>query len=584
MTQQAWTADDFQGLTPGVDVRRSPKFFALNGRNFVFDSKGVKSPFGTRLLVPDSIRISKGVQGFRVHLPTGDRTFHMFGDCVAEWDEGLGTWQTLYVTPDTSLVFNRWTIGYVNGTIYLCHPRVGLLSYDLDSSTMVRTTGEGLPTAPIAICTNNGRLIIVDDDFMYWSTQSVGNDFTPRLAGAGFQKIGDRVLGAVITVTAFAGGVLTWTTGGVMRSQFTADQAVYQHRAMNTEYRPINSFCTIKTDEDTTVILDKRGLFSCDGGTPQPYAPVFNEFLIEYIEQNRYWQGNALRMEWDEVQRRIYISVSATTDGVFQKAFVYYPPMDKWGLLNEPHFGVFPIGINFGTRTDDYFGLCTASGHVKMFEEVGSKETPSWSPTTDHYNPLTQKPAYQPEGDQGQVLSSSAIVNTIPTLALAGTRQAYLPSGGGVPVYGVLVGLDAQIQLGLLRFPLQTANDQLMEVIQLAVGSEDSRLTSGPSTDFNLRPPGVTDEDYNAEQGAESFGLFPTDYVNCQLRIIATMDGKSYADSEVPALVQFLRGIRYYSCSVIGVWHIFEMTAESVGEAFHLTAFELTAAAAGRLS
>src|SRR3546814_8565566 len=63
----------------------------------------------------------------------------------------------------------------------------------------------------------------------------------------------------------YAGGVLTWTTGGLMRSEFTCDQETYRHRDINTEYRPGNSFCVLQTDKNTSMILDERGIYRSQG-------------------------------------------------------------------------------------------------------------------------------------------------------------------------------------------------------------------------------------------------------------------------------------------------------------------------------
>ena len=586
MTQQAWTADDFQSLTPAVDPRRSTKFFALSGRNYVFDSIGIKSPFGSRLLVPEPIGNPAHVQSFRIHLRTGDRVFRMVSDAILEWDEANGGWQIIYITPDTSVAPNRWTFGYLNGFVYFCHPRVGLLAYNVDTGVCARVTSAGTPDNPIACCVSNGILCVINQEYMLWSAQSNGQDWAPRLAGPGFQLINDRVAGDPITITAYAGGTLTWTTGGVMRSQFTADQAVFQHRALNTEFQPINSFCTIKTDEDTTVILDRRGLFSCDGNLPQPYAPLFNEYLIGLIERNpELWQKQNLRLEWDELQRRLYLSYSfSEVDALYEQAFVYYPPLDKWGQFNESHYGLGPEKINFGSRSNDFYSYVGADARVNLFLSTGSREGNPVDPTTDWYYPRLDKPPYQPEGDSGQVLSSSMVMSTIPTLPLVGTRAGFIPSGGGMRVIGPLTGLDAQIRLGLLRFPLSTANDQVNEVVQLFVGSAKSRETDGPTTDWNLIPPGVTNEDWNVVAAAEEFGLSIVDYINSSTRIIGTRDGKTEFYSEIPELVEFNRDGRYYSCCVPGVWHIFEMNATVVGEGFHLSTFELTGVPQGRLS
>lgn len=587
MPQQAWRADDFDGLTPGIDPRRSEKFFALNGQNYVFDSLGVKSPFGNRYLTPYGLGLPAHAQGYRLNLRSGNRTFTMTGDAIMEWKEDVGGWRILYITPDTTLAPYRWTFGYLNGKVYFCHPSVGIIVYDLDSDSCYRHNGAGVPSSPIALCVNNGRLCVIDPLYFYWSTQSNGMDFTPKLAGAGYQLISDRVPGEPIMISDYAAGVLIWTTGGCMVSRFTADQAVYQHRLLNTEYSPINSFCVFQTDENTIVILDERGFFQSQGGAPTAFAPVFNEFLIDYIKRLKLTTGDVpnVRVEWDSVYRRVYLSVSQSrTDPLFESAFVYYPPLDKWGQFSESHYGVIPIRISTGERAGDYSAFVDGEGRVRILREIGSREVLPADPSLDSFYPLVQKPDFAIAVDSGMVLSSSAAVSTVPMGVRDGQPAGFFARSGDVPAPVALTGLSARIQLGLLRFPLQDTNDRLVEVIQLFVGSIVSASPDGVSTDFNLIPQGVTDDDYNVVAAAEQYGVEVVGYVNSNLRIIGTKDGRSEFYSEVPALVEYQEAGRYYSCCVPGVWHILEMSADDVGEAFHLQSFELTGAAAGRLS
>src|SRR3546814_14784179 len=70
-------------------------------------------------------------------------------------------------------------------------------------------------------------------------------------------------------------------------SEFTGDQETYRHRDINTEYRPVNSFCVLQTDKNTSMILDERGIYRSQGEAPEPATPLFNEFLKDYIQKNR---------------------------------------------------------------------------------------------------------------------------------------------------------------------------------------------------------------------------------------------------------------------------------------------------------
>lgn len=527
MPQQAWKALDIGGITPAIDPRRSEGLFALGGKNYVFDSLGPKSAFGNRLLSSTQITSPGHFQGNRIRTPNGDRVFYFGHTTITEWKEETNEFIIIYTFESTAGNAYRWTHGYLNGKIYFCHPSTGILVYDIVTEVCADLVGPGVPEQSIAICVDNGRLIAIDIDFMYWSVQSNGADFTPTLGGAGFQKINERIAGAPIMVTSYGRGVLTWTTGGVMRSEFTGDAEVYRHRGINTELRPINSFCTIKMDDDTVIILDERGLFQSRGEAPEPVGALFNEFLLKYIQKNNLREGLNIRLEWDDLQRFMYISISTSfVDAIYEKAYVYYPAIDKWGTFDEPHYGIFPARIDFGQRADDYFGFIGSDRRLRIWMDTGSRQ----------------------HGD------------------------------------GTLLPLDASIQVGLIRFSeLGESMDQLLEVNQIMIGNALSGDPNVLGEDFNLVPEGQ-DEDYNILSGAEDLGFERSNYINHKIRILGTIDGHTVFDENTPMLTYFSKAVRHYATTCQGLWHMLELSATEVGESFHCKAFELTASYAGKLA
>lgn len=584
MTSVAWKAADIQGLTPALDLRRSDKVFALGGKNFAFTSKGPRSIFGNRFLLPFTLGRPNHAQAIRIRLRSGDRVFTFAGDAILEWDEPAGGWKILYASPVTDLDPYRWTAGYLNGLIYFCHPRTGILVLDPESDIVYSHDGPGVPTSPLAICVNHGRLVVLDDLYLSWSWQSDGLNFEPALGEAGQQLISDRVAGFPIMVNTYAQGVLVWTTGGVMRSEFTGDQEVYRHRNMNTEFRPVNSFCTIQQDDNTIVILDERGLFQSQGGTPEPFTPLFNEFLIEYIRQNKLILGQNVRVDWDDVRRLLYVSLSISENSsIYERTFVLYPSLDKWGTFNEIHNGILPVGIIGTQRSGQHYGFVDESGYVRFWGDYASREV---LPTTARLNlryPLIHKPSYVEDGGACIVTSSSLTFNSEPQsehLYPAG----YYANDSNTVAAAETEGLDAKLQVGLIRFDPSDSHDRMTEITGIMLANQESGPETQLGEDYLTVPDGVSDEDYLAVEGAEDFGEDSLAYVNHQVRVVSTIDGRSTFMEADPQLEQFTEGARHYSCSSVGVWHILEVSAESPGEAFHLRAFELTATDAGRLS
>jgi hypothetical protein len=589
MAQGNIRTSDIKGFTPAVEPTRSQELFILNGKNYVFDTLGPKSVFGNRVLLPQPLGKPQHTQGIRLKLRTGDRAFTITGDSILEWSEALGGWRVIYVTPDTTLSPYRWTWGYLNNKMFFCHPRTGILVYDLETQVCVPHDGPGVPAEAIGIVINNGILVAIDAEFFYYSAPSDGMNFNPTLGGAGFQRISDRVSGYPIMVTSYTRGCLTWTTGGVMRSEFTGDAAVYRHRALQTEYRPVNSFCSCRIDDDTVVILDERGLFQSKGEAPTAFAPLFNEFLGPYIQDNDLRVGDNLRVEWDELERRLYVSTSLSySDSIFENCFVYYPNLDKWGQFNERHYGILPLRIDGSERSDDFYGFVDSAGVVRVWQEVGSRELVTLSgagvvkAAQNLVYPPIQQPATYPEGDSGIILSSSAITNTISTATL--TQVAgYYELDAMAPAEPELTGLDASIQIGLYRPVDQDSSDRMSELLTVLIRSIQSGPQDQVSVDFSLIPNATADEDYNVISGSDDYGFENLNYVNHGFRIISTIDGVTEFGVTTPSLVAFAKGVRYYSCTAVGLWHILEMTANQVGESFHPVTLEITATDAGRL-
>lgn len=584
MASQTVVMRDVLGLSPGVEPRNSDRIFLLDSRNAVFDSLGPKSDFGSRFITTYPLGEPEHSQGCRLRVQGGDRVFTFTSDSILEWRQDLGGWAVIYVNPDGPVQPYRWTSGYLNGVMYFCHPSTGMLKYPLDSQICQKMFEDGVPSQPISMCVTNGRVCIMDEGFLYWSGPSSGLDYIPRLGGAGFQRIADRVAGDPIMVMPYAKGALVFTTGGILRCEFTGDSAVFHFRSMNTEYRPINSFCLFMLDDNTVGIVDERGIFQTSGETPTPAAPLFNEFLIQYLQRYQFKQGFNVRVEWDDLKKRLYLSTSTTRySALYEKAFVLYPTVDKWGSFDKAHYGILPLLIQDGADTLDYFGFVDSDGLVNYWLEAASCEIPTDQVGLNAIYPLIQKTPSYASGEVGRICSSSMTLNTVSVSEIAGEVAGYYVPGSDTPVTPNLGPLDAMVQLGLIYLGDSAEHDRMIEVNRLFIGSAHSGLADLDTEDWALIPSGTSDEDYAAGIGTEDFGVEGTNYVNHGLRLIGTVDGRAIWDSVVPEMVQFNRAGRNYSCHVTGVWHILELTAEEVGQAFHIRHVRFTATDGGTL-
>lgn len=591
MAEQNFKASDIKGFTPSIEPTRSDELFALAGRNYIFDTRGPKSAFGNRYLLPQALGKPEHSQGLRLKLRGGDRCFTFASDSILEWDENAGGWKVIYVTPYTGSGPNRWTWGYLNGLLFFCHPRTGILVYTIETGICQPhgDIGIGTPDEALSIVINNGFLCVVTPILFAWSAPSNGLDFNPTLGGAGFQLISDRVSGFPLAVTSYTRGCLTWTTGGVMRSEFSGDQAVFRHRALQTEYRPVNSFCTCKIDDDTVVILDERGLFQSKGEAPTPLTPIFNEFLQDYLQNNNINLGTNVRIEWDELQRRMYISTSLTeSNALYENCFVLYPNLDKWGQFNEQHYGILPLLIKDTERADDFYGFVDSDGRVRYWQHTGSREIRVEDSTTAQGANLVYPPMEKPfsfeDGEVGTILSSSGVLNSFADVEVDGPAGFYVWDGdSATALTPERTGLDARVVFGLLRVLGQQSADQLGEVTGVMIRSL-SEDNAHVGTGFNIDPIAPATMNLNQLTPTTSERFVDENYVNHKLRIIGTLDAESVFTEQEPSLVGFAKSVRYYSCSVIGLWHMMELRAEDVGESFHPVTFEVTAIPAGRLN
>lgn len=587
MATQKFAVRDIKGLTPAVDKTVSEETFAIDGANYIFDSRGPKSAFGSRLLTRQRLGKPEYTQGFRVRLRTGDRCFLVDGEGIWEWLESVGSLVLRYETPNTTLSPHRWTFVYLNGYVYFAHPRVGILALDLETDVCLphRIIGTGTPTEVLAISTVAGRLAAITPTLFCWSAPSDGKNFTPSLGGAGFQVINERVSGSPIMLTSYARGCLTWTTGGVLRSEFTGDAAVFRHRALNTEYRPVNPFCTCKVDDDTVVILDERGLFQSNGEAPTPFAPLFNEFLINFLQDGNYNVGSNLRVEWDELRRLMFISVSRSyADPIFESCFVLYPPMDKWGQFNERHYGILPTRIQNSERADDYYGYADELGYIRYFASTPYREASdldvSGIESADLYTPTRAWPTQFGDSESGATVAAFGRLRVTEPDSIIRRAEYYVP-GSSSPVTPKRLGLNSWIKFGLFRPTGPVAADEMSEIVNMTIRSVITGPESQLSADYN-QDAGVS-EDYNLGGLAVDYGVETANYVNHKVRLIGTLDGETEYLSAEPDVVGFDRAGRYYACSVTGVWHMVEVSALDVGESFHIRTFEFTAASAGRL-
>lgn len=564
-------ARDIKGLTPEISAVNSDETFALSGKNYVFDSRGPKSAFGSLFLNDLPVTPKAGFQVLQI----ASRTFVCTNESISELQVATQSLVPVLAFEPFQLIA-RWTHGFLNGVIYFCHPGIGVLYWNQRNGQRGLLQVPGVPDAPIAIVVDNGRLVILDAFTLSWSAQSDGGNFSPALGGAGSQLVSDRVSGDPLMVTSYGRGVLTWTTQGVMRSEFSGGVETYRHRGINTEYRPINSFCVAKLDDETSIILDPRGLFASRGEPPTPFAPSFNEFLIGELRKNDSLEENNVRLEWDPFSRRVFISRAfALNTNLYNQAFVLYVPLQKWGSFDHQHYG---YGHGLWLDSNGVVNVLAGTPFMQAREAQGTQGSAHSFDRLRLYPELAQRQR-----------KTFALSSTLRLAALSESQQ----SGFQVPGLYTFDGsskvvitkgpLDAVLVVGHFRLLQGFAADELSQTMDIFVGSVESKELSTSDVDYNIVPNGVSDEDYNIVIGSEDFGLNPLSFVNFALRSIGSIDGISAFDVKTPLLSRFAQAMRVYAGGSMGIWHSVELKASIAGEFFHLQMLQLNAVPAGRL-
>lgn len=587
MPAVSFSATEIRGLAPSLDVRGLDSPVVTDGRNIVLDSDGIRSAFGAELLDSAPVKSTVGTQGVALDIEESNRSIVMFDNWMGEWDGVRGTWIPRAFFTSTVARPHRWTKAFVNGFVFLCHPVVGILWLNAETNEVGQLNVPGLPALPVAIAQNQGRLIVMNDAFLTWSAQSNGFDFTPQIGGPGFQLINDRVPGRPLMIASVARGVLTWTTRGLMFSEFTGALEVYRHRAVNTTFRPVNSFCVQafsgqqgqQIENDSVVILDRRGLFQTDGGLLRPFAPDFNEFLIERFKRIHFLEFSNLRLEWHEEFQHLYLCESVTDrSDTYTRSWVYYPPLGKWGSFDATHRGLFPVRISRGAMRGNWMAYHAKSDNrLRLLRRVPHVKNIPITLGTNLVRRGWRETAVN--GGRSVVTLRMATSAEIESLSSADGYFTH-DFAGKAPLEKM--SLDATATVGVFKLSAGEVISRLSEIHNVLIGSLTARSDLVPEEDFLVPMEGVEDMDYDVLSGAEDFGVAPYTTVSYSLELLSSFDGMTVATKTTPYLEDFHPTAQLFSAFQPGVWHAFRINATKPGETFQLKWVEFQGILSGR--
>lgn len=461
---------NIESYLPSIEPKNTDQVFALDGRNFRFDSLGPKSGFPTRLLSAFPLYAPTDVQGIRVQ----DRTLVFTDDAIlARRDTVPFMWELLYTfaSPIPTAQRGRWSAIFIDGKLFVNHPYRGFLSSEIEEGTLklwltpqTETTIPGLPSRIKMMDVIHGRAILVTDTTVYWGPTGEFSDLTPALGGAGNQDLDEYVKGTYIGLTGFQDGFIVWTTAGALLAEFIGGDLTWRWSAVRTEERPIGPYATVNLVNGPSVFLSRRGLMiSSNGGTPEDWTPEFNEFFRESLITNQ-TERQQWRLEYDSNNAMLFVMLSSNRIN-YERAYVLGPTLNKWGIFSDRVYGFLPF-------TSEYFGYVDVNGFANILDHrLYYRETePDVELGLNRHYPRLEK---QLRTASSSLVSRAYSVNErVEMEALEPTSDSWFHDNSSVPATLGQKAMDSWVEVGYLRpSEMKGVPDLYGEIIELAIGS-----------------------------------------------------------------------------------------------------------------
>lgn len=511
---------------PSIDERNSQGVHVIDGKNFLFDSKGPKSGFGSDILTPFPFSAPVDLQGVQIQ----GRTFTMTQDAILEWRDKMPAIWDLVMTFDSPVVESQrlpWSAIYLDGASYFGQLNRGVYQGIEDDITgkLVFTqvnamNTPGFPDDVRAMASVRNRMIAVTQDAIYWS--NTGElDFTPQLGGAGMNFIDTFTKGTFVALTEYDDGFTVWTTEGSVQAEFIDGDAVWRFFPGTSLERPMTAWATLRLASGVHVFLNEHGLFiSQMGQDPQPWTPEFNEFLSQYM-LNQEIQGAKWRLVYDFDRQVMYV-MESMDNVIYRKSFVLTPTRNKWGMFNVPVYGMLNL-------TESQFGYAGMDGIPRYFiDGYFMLDAPPNEWGYDRHFPAHQKTLQYPSSS---VVSRALVFNdSSPTTTYDIQQAGWFAPGSDLPAGQAISSLDSWIEFGYIRAPqLSDSIDSFFEIQEIVYGSAPEAAPA--LMDFTTMWKGdyfyVEEEDWD-----ETVGFIEQDIQEDWMAMPDQLDDWLFADTE----------------------------------------------------
>lgn len=461
---------DIDGLIPALDRRKILKPFVVSGDNFTVDVNGPRTGFGTKFITPQKVKTPAHAQAFEML----DETYYFFGTGIFKLGEPSLIFHLVHdFGGDISASPHRWTHAKVDGYEYFCHPAVGLIYYDPATKYFQAHPSATIPATPTAICVAGGRLIVLGAFAYAWSALDDGLDMTPALAtGAGQQAL--SILGGdPIAVESLKAGFMVFTTEGSIVATFNGQLTVFTHQISTFDYTPINSYAIVTRHAGEILILTVDGLYRTTGGTPEPWLPLFSEFLREELKSYDFADPSIIRFDYIEGVHQLAVSFGTVASEAYTHAYMVHETTERVGKFSHGHYGFMNILLQEGAEAGEHFAYIGANKFLHRVVAIPRREIYP-SAGTEYYHKAAQE-------FQVRYTGSAYIMPSV--MRMGAVSEASLVNGDVTQLATQSLTIYPEPFAETAQFP-DTVASELGEDWNNGSGSEDWSLDVG-SIDWN---------------------------------------------------------------------------------------------------
>ena len=624
----------FKGLLLGLDRKRVEEPYCVDGANFFVDLDGPISGFGKQYVVHDDVAEPRAMQtlftadetdvyymlgnSISRYNATSRQMYPVYRHATRTlwWP-----WTRAYVGP--VLYFCNKEIGIV--TYHTVTGVWALLSgaYVPPDPIAVCSSGGRLVILSELYLTWSK----IDDGSNTGLQPSTAT-------GAGFQILAAFLGANCrpVMILPYQDGVISYASTGIMRSELRESVNPFRHTSISAQHRILNPWCVVRVTElggggqsliasidETHVFLTARGLYQTDGRSlPALIDPIISEALHRDILPAIDTSTRSMmttRLSYSFQTGWIMLSLSEdSTQAVYTRALCYYIPTKELGWFSQVHSGFGEIIVDnvikpglFDNAGDIwYFAFSDADGAFPVVNDFQINfKLPQDIPAEWHglsvlsYFPdqISMPAVVRPEFNTADVYDTLYVIETAdepPTMPVMIGDETALDLGGSVTAVHdgfsfegrfVRIGiqhmdplaasLNAYVTIGPIRYPQQNKIDFLTQMQELIIGMLDAGAAD-QIDDWLANYSSDIVEDWLALSGTDDWGTSSGSQTTYQVAVSGTIDGykvwesNGFAQYEVPTEILHEGRVKHFGCSVTGQYLYITITADDVGEMFHV--------------